>query len=821
MSAQIVGLRGPLSGRSFPLGAAPLGFGRAPENSVVIASPAASRRHAEIRFEAGTYLVYDLGSSNGTRVNGQPVRLHRLSPGDVLEIGEEAFRFEDNAAAYAPTVQAGSAAAGPPPGMGGQAPLPPLPAGVASSPAYRPSSPAAPRRANRLPLILAVVAVLGCTLLAALAGGTYLVLNRGINVNPEPTTTASEPSGPVPTRVPAPAGAARWTVLVYLDGDNNLEADALTDFREMAAVGSSDDLKILVQLDRISSSEGWDDTSAGDWAGTYRFLVERGMEPTPAAALEDLGELNMGSQETLADFVTWGVQNYPAEHYALIIWDHGASWLGVSSDDTDGATISLPALSTALDAARSRSGYGTLDLIGFDACLMAQLDVFKAVEPYGQVVVASAELEPNQGWAWDAWLRVLADDPTQDAYALAPVIVDTYIASYDDSMSDDVTLSAFDLAAVGTLTERLDELARAMIDEIGPNYSAIAQARSFVDVYAPTYAEEFNAVDLGHFSQLLGDQGATGSVANAATALNTALNTARLANGAGSYHRNTSGISIYFPQTAELLMPEYNQGSPLPRLTRWADFLERFHTQGDTSVTMPTISELSLSNSTVSVNNPTTLSGVISGDDLAYVFSFIGIPNASRDTVDLISVEFIYPPGVTPGNEENVPNWEAGTYDVSLTWDATNWYLSNGSEQIEVLLGPIRYGSTLYGVEGVYTSQATGEQIDAGLIFNVENGEATLDRIWGFPRAAGKQEPQPYELIPVPGDTFTAYLRTYTDTGNSLTPGSVEGQTITFGAQPLTADYAPTLNGAYVLGFLVRDIAGNFSYQYVDLTVDN
>ncbi|MEI7771232.1 MAG: FHA domain-containing protein, partial [Chloroflexales bacterium] len=94
MPLQIVALSGPLAGRIFPLGDAPLSLGRTSENTVMIASPLASRRHAELRHEGGGYMLYDLGSSNGTSVNGQRVQALRLSPGDVITIGDESFRFD-------------------------------------------------------------------------------------------------------------------------------------------------------------------------------------------------------------------------------------------------------------------------------------------------------------------------------------------------------------------------------------------------------------------------------------------------------------------------------------------------------------------------------------------------------------------------------------------------------------------------------------------------------------------------------------------------------------------------------------------------------
>ncbi|NTV64056.1 MAG: forkhead-associated protein, partial [Oscillochloris sp.] len=561
------------------------------------------------------------------------------------------------------------------------------------------------------------------------------------------------------------------------------------------------------------------DTTAGDWTDTRRFVVEQGMRPTTQNAAENLGEQNMGDPDVLADFIEWGVRSYPAQHYALIIWDHGASWLGVASDDTSDDQLNLPELSAALETARQKTAYGTLDLIGFDACLMAQLDVLMAIEPYGQVAVASAELEPSQGWAWDVWLQALADEPGQDALAIAPVIVASYIDSYRLVDADEVTLSAFDLSRLGELTSQVDQLSQAMLADMSGSYNAIGQARSFVDVYAPSYSEEFNAVDLGHFAELLPAQGAQGAVATTAEGVSAALQQARLANGTGNYHQGAGGLSIYFPQLADLYVDSYERGSPLPRTTRWADFLKSYQSSGDTAVTKPTISGLQIDSDLVSTNAPVRLEGALSGSDIAYVFAFIGIPNASRDTVDLIYVDFIYPPDSSPG--ESAPSWPDGQFDLKLDWDATTWYLRNGQDQIEALVGPVKYGSQYYGVEGVYTSQATGEEINAGLIFDVQEGQGTLVRIWGFPKSAGKQDAQPYELTPAPGDRFTAYTRSYTDTGGSLEPARVEGQTITFGDTPLSASFGPTLNGDYVMGFLVRDIAGNFSYDYIDVQVDN
>ncbi|PDW03871.1 clostripain-related cysteine peptidase [Candidatus Viridilinea mediisalina] len=842
MSAQIVAIRGPLTGRTFPLTTTPLSLGRTPENVVVLASGMASRRHAEIRAEGGAFVLYDLGSSNGTRVNGQPIQMQRLNPGDLFEIGDESFRFE-LAATDAPTVVAGSAHQPPPPPPAprgnptAQQPLPPPPTPHGGPAAHQqpfppPPPPPPAQPARRWPLLLAVALLLSCTLLAALVGGITIARTidwSGTSVGGTGGSTngGGQVPAPVPTleptRVPLAADAAKWTVLVYMAGDNDLESAAITDFHEMARVGSSDELNLVVQFDRIRSREFWNDSSAGDWETTKRFLVERGMQPTPDMALADMGELNMGDPAVLADFIEWGITNYPAERYALVLWDHGAAWFGVASDDTDEDMLTLPDISAALENARARTGFGRLDLIGFDACLMAQLDVFHAVAPYADVVVASADLEPNQGWDWEAWVQRLADDPSQDAHAVARAIVETYMVYYPPSRTSDLTLSAFDLTRIDEINEPFERLNRLMIEQVsGRSYNAIAQSRAFTDVYVPTSAELFSAVDLGHFAQLLAERSTYAPMTQAANDLAQAIENTRIANGTGSFHPNSTGISIYFPDRREyFLQTEYGRASPLPRNTSWDTFLDTFYEAGLVAVTRPEIRDLSLSALTVAEDDPVTLEGVVSGQDIAYVFSFIGIPNASRDTIELIYVNFIYPPDsiVTLGDQ---PVWDEGAYNLRLRWNARNWYMNNGRDKIEVLLGPIRYGSDLFGVEGVYTSQATGEKINAGLIFRVSENQGTLERIWGFPGSRDdRQEPQPFELTPAPGDTFTAYMRTYTDTGTDLEPGSVQGNTLTFTNQPFTVGFDATISGDYVMGFLVRDIAGNFNYDYEDIRVVN
>src|SRR5258708_2083255 len=94
-----------------------------------------------------------------------------------------------------------------------------------------------------------------------------------------------------------PAKVADWTVLVFMNGDNNLEKDALINFEQMARIGSTDRVHIIVQFDRIAK---YAHTSPVDWSQTLRFRVAKDTQPQPNQAVADMGELNMGDEKVLA-----------------------------------------------------------------------------------------------------------------------------------------------------------------------------------------------------------------------------------------------------------------------------------------------------------------------------------------------------------------------------------------------------------------------------------------------------------------------------------------------------------------------------------------
>ncbi len=113
----------------------------------------------------------------------------------------------------------------------------------------------------------------------------------------------------------------QWTVLVYLCADNDLAMAGVKDLNEMETVGSTDDVNIVVQFDGSSKhSPGYE--------GSKRYYVvhDEDMDHIASTVVEDLGEVNMGKAETLYEFLKWGISNYPARKYFVVLWNHGDGW---------------------------------------------------------------------------------------------------------------------------------------------------------------------------------------------------------------------------------------------------------------------------------------------------------------------------------------------------------------------------------------------------------------------------------------------------------------------------------------------------------------
>ncbi len=267
---------------------------------------------------------------------------------------------------------------------------------------------------------------------------------------------------------------ANWTFMVYLDSDNNLESAGIEDMNEMEMIGSTDEVNIIVQMDRWETEESDDDTSNGDWKGCKRFRIEKDGDTSiiNSPELMDLGEVNMGDPEVLIDFAKWAMDNYPAENYGIVLWDHGGAFYGICWDDTvpgsdEADTINMTEMRYAAREIYMHRGAEKLEFWGFDACLMAQMAVLYQLKDFVEVCDASGYNEPGDGWPYEDFLLDLTRTPTMDGAELGKSIAKWYVESYSNSADDPddapaITMTVFDLTSFNDLTLVLDRFSEEM-----------------------------------------------------------------------------------------------------------------------------------------------------------------------------------------------------------------------------------------------------------------------------------------------------------------------------------------------------------------------
>jgi len=277
-----------------------------------------------------------------------------------------------------------------------------------------------------------------------------------------------------------------WTIMVHMNGDNDLESAGINDFLEMASVGSTDEVNIVVQFDRIPGfSEDYD-----NWNTTKRYFISKGITPDNANATMDLGEKNMGDPQTLIDFMNWAINNYPANHYCVILWDHGTGWKGgennrllkgLSQDWTDNDKIMLDELASVLEII-TNNGDKPIDLIGFDACRMQMIEVSYELSNFGVYMTGSEESEHIDGWAYDVFLSKLVAEPNMPPENLGEEIVDSY---------EGYTMSTISLGLVTDLSKEVSNLGDVLQDEENRDiiYSLARTTKNYND---PDYRDLFD-----------------------------------------------------------------------------------------------------------------------------------------------------------------------------------------------------------------------------------------------------------------------------------------------------------------------------------------
>ena len=255
--------------------------------------------------------------------------------------------------------------------------------------------------------------------------------------------------------------------------------------------------------------------------------------------------VNMGESDTLSTFLDYGYENYKTDHYALICWDHGGGPVrGYGNDELYGYdSLEFAEMKKAMEDSPF-SDSNKLDWIGFDACLMASVEIADLFSDYADYLIASEEVEPGCGWDY-SFLSVLNE--TSGSKKIAKSIIDSYeayILGHSDALyCPDITLSCMDLNEISTVTQAMDGLFSCMNDGLGQgDYQKLSQLRS--DTKAISKGSELDLVDLGHTAKMMSEM-----YPEESDALISALE--KLVIYQATNVPSTYGVSVYYPYESE------------------------------------------------------------------------------------------------------------------------------------------------------------------------------------------------------------------------------------------------------------------------------
>lgn len=362
--------------------------------------------------------------------------------------------------------------------------------------------------------------------------------------------------------------AGEWTALVYMAADNGLAQWADSDLVEMEAIGSNDDVSILVQVDK-------------PYIGARRLLVGNGT----SYELQDLGITDMCDWQILADFLEWGIRTYPADKYFVILWDHGTGWTltprrSFGSDWSSGNQLSISngdfkkAISTAYNYTGEK-----INLFAFDACLMQQIEVAFEIKDYAKIFLASQTICPLQGFRYDIIFEELCGNPGINEIELAKSIVDINVANYTNIQP--VVYSAINLEKLNKLKECSSILISSLVKN-SPNQSIIdlrENVQTIPVVIGQIPYPDDEHVDMGDFITGLNGIISGTEIEQLVGAYN---NTIIKSDYWGDDFSRTTGLTIWFPPDYRLFKQLLNYYVSLTwTRSLWLQFLNWFYGEDD------------------------------------------------------------------------------------------------------------------------------------------------------------------------------------------------------------------------------------------------
>ena len=345
------------------------------------------------------------------------------------------------------------------------------------------------------------------------------------------------------------AGDGSWAVYWYLCG-SDLETNggfATIDLQEMLEVQLPENVNVVIQTGgaNVWQNELMDASKIQRW-----LYSSEGLQ-----LVDEQESANMGDAQTLYDFLYFANETYPADKVAVTFWNHGGgSVSGAAFDEVYGLdSLDLVEMYQAFDAVwPADTANPALELVGFDTCLMATVDVAAIFQNFAKYLVGSEEVEPGNGWLYSGWLGALAADPSMEGDELGIAICDTYYEGCEAvGTQDQTTLSLTDLTKLTPLLEAYESFGEEMFVAAAQDpgfFAELGRAAAQSENYGGNTKEQgyTNMVDLGHLARQ------TAWMLPSAQSVTDALEECVGYQVGGIYRAEASGLSCYYSYNGDI-----------------------------------------------------------------------------------------------------------------------------------------------------------------------------------------------------------------------------------------------------------------------------
>lgn len=372
-----------------------------------------------------------------------------------------------------------------------------------------------------------------------------------------------------------------------------MSSQSYEDLEEMIQVGSTEQVKIVVQIDNIASSTE---------PNCRRYLILNGQKQL----LSDLGEVDMANPQTLIEFARFVNSHFSAKKYLLILWDHGNGWpIGSYGADYEKGVIYDQSSNNWIGVADGELRYAIteikkvlrkkLSIIGFDACLMGMVEVASEISDGAEIMFASEEVTPWDGLPYNDVLSVICDEPDISQSALAKRMVDITINSYNNGSQgyESCTYSAIDLKQYVKAQKEFTNVCN--IISRYANSSEIRQSRNLVQTFAiehypPTSTDDY--IDLIDFLERIqygiNNQDDQQKLQKSIEYFDDAVLEKKYI---GSYLANAKGLAVWFPDNYIAFKRQLYDYSMLNwhKTVSWLSFLNNYYGIDDIKPTPVTL----------------------------------------------------------------------------------------------------------------------------------------------------------------------------------------------------------------------------------------